>query len=295
MALITFAVSSIGYLAEHGPRETLRFWVHSHFPHALNLSSAGGELLTLLSPRYQNLPTAIRLVTPPGWDWRHQSRPREPILLENNVLHGARWRADLSRAPCWRPSAERTQSGLSLNAFLGVYPALASQLVLYCRQREVRSNLQLLPGWPADARAPRLNVEHTQAELESGVAELIGYGAGLTPDGDDYLLGYLAALRSWQHIDAIAQHLKLLRPAIKNQLHRTTNISRHYLGLALQGHYSEPVDHLITVLIRGGAAVDVALSANKVMEFGSSSGVDCLGGFLHGIRSLESVEREETS
>jgi hypothetical protein len=289
MALISFSVSSIGYLAEHGPRETTRFWVHSHFQHALNLSAPSGELLTLLSPRYQNLPTAIRVVTPPGWDWRHQSRPREPILLEGNVLRGTRWRADLSQAPCWRPSAERAQGTRSLTGFLGVYPALASQLALYCRQREVRSNLQLLPGWPADGRAPRLNIGDEKAVLESGVSELIGYGSGLTPDGDDYLLGYLAALQPWQHIDAIREHLKLLRPAIRSQLHKTTSISRHYLTLALQGHFSEPVDHLTSTLLRGRPAVEIAMSAIKVMEFGASSGVDCLGGFLHGIRALEAI------
>src|ERR1700730_17793520 len=102
MRLITFTVCSIGYLVEHGPRETLRFWVHSRFQHALNLSSAGGELLTLLGLRCQTLPTAIRLETPPGWDWCHQSYSRQPITLENNELRGALWRADLSRAPCWR-------------------------------------------------------------------------------------------------------------------------------------------------------------------------------------------------
>jgi hypothetical protein len=104
--LLTFPVCSVGYMAEHGPRETLRFWVHSCFQHAMNMSSASGELLTLLSPRYQNLPTAIRLSTPPGWDWRHQAHSRQPITLENNELRGALWRANLSRAPCWRPGTD---------------------------------------------------------------------------------------------------------------------------------------------------------------------------------------------
>ena len=300
MALITFSVCSVGYLAEHGPRETLRFWVHSRFQHALNLSSASGELLTLLSPRCQNLPTAIRLETPAGWDWRHQSHSRQPITLENNVLRGALWRADLNRAPCWRPGADRTHSGNPLGGtpligVLAAYPALATQLSHYCRLREVRSNLQLLPDWPSGGRVPHLNLGDEKTALDRGVSELIGYGSGLTPDGDDYLLGYVAALWPWQHIDSVGTHLKQLRAAIKSQLHRTTGISRHYLGLALQGHYSEPIDHLTTILMRGSTAADIGRSATKVMEFGASSGVDCLGGFLHGIRTLEAVAQEETS
>jgi hypothetical protein len=291
--LLTFPVCSVGYMAEHGPRETLRFWVHSCFEHAMNMSSASGELLTLLSPRYQNLPTAIRLATPPGWDWRHQAHSRQPITLENNELRGTLWRANLNLAPCWRPGADRVRSGQSPRVLLAAYPLLASQLLEYCMEREVRSSLQLLPGWPPGGRNPRLNPEDTRAELESGVSELIGYGAGLTPDGDDYLLGYLASLWPWQHLGAISAHLKLLRPAIKSQLHRTTSISRHYLALALQGHYSQSIDHFTTVLIHGSTPVDMKLAAINVMKFGSSSGADCLGGFLHGIRVLGKVEQKE--
>jgi hypothetical protein len=295
MRLINFTVCSVGYLAEHGPRETLRFWVHSRFQHALNLSSAGGELLTLLSPRCQNLPTAIRLETPPGWDWCHQSYSRQPITLENNELRGELWRADLSRAPCWRPGAPRARDGHALNVVLAAYPALASQLSQYCLQREVRSSLQLLPSWPSIGRVPRLNPGDASVALEGNVSELIGYGSGLTPAGDDYLFGYLAALWPWQHREPVAAHLKLLRPAINNQLHRTTSISRHYLSLALQGHYSQSIDHLTTMLISGRPPADVALSAIGVMQSGSSSGAECLAGFLHGIRTLEKVAQEEMS
>ena len=291
--LLTFPVCSVGYMAEHGPRETLRFWVHSCFQHAMNLSSASGELLTLLSPRYQNLPTAIRLSTPPGWDWRHQAHSREPVTLENNELRGTLWRANLSRAPCWRPGMDRAPGGHSLDAMLAAYPLLASQLLEYCMEREVRSSPRLLPGWPSGGRNPRLNLGDAKAELESGVSELIGYGAGLTPDGDDFLLGYLASLWPWQRLGAISAHLKLLRPAIKSQLHQTTSISRHYLELALQGHYSESIDNLTIVLIHGSPPADVKRSAINVMKFGSSSGADCLGGFLHGIRVLGKVEQKE--
>jgi hypothetical protein len=183
--------------------------------------------------------------------------------------------------------------GHSPNALLAAYPLLASQLLEYCMEREVRSSLQLLPGWPPGGRVPRLSPGDAKAELESGVSELIGYGAGLTPDGDDYLLGYLASLWPWQRLGAISAHLKLLRPAIKSQLHRTTSISRHYLELALQGHYSQSIDHLTTVLIHGSTPADVKRSAIDVMKFGSSSGADCLGGFLHGIRALGKMEQKE--
>lgn len=291
--LIPFHAASVGYLVEHGPREALHYQVHSRFQHALNLSSSSGELLTLLSPRYPNLPTAIRVATPPGWDWRHQSESR--ISLEKNVLRGGNWSADLNRVPCWRPEARRTADDLALGTVLSAYPTLASQLARRCRLHEVRSSLQLVPGWPSGGRVPRLNPGDAGLALEHGISELIGYGSGLTPDGDDYLLGYLSALWPWQRFTGIAVHLKSLRRVIRSQLYRTTSISRHYLALALQGHYSQPIDHLTNVLMRGDALSDVVNSANQVMEFGSASGVDCLAGFLHGIRTLERLTQAEVN
>ena len=176
---------------------------------------------------------------------------------------------------------------------LAAYPALASQLSHYCLQREVRRSLQLLPSGPSIGRVPRLNPGDANVALEGGVSELIGYGSGLTPAGDDYLAGYLAALWPWQHRAPVAAHLKLLRPAIKNQLHRTAGISRRYLSLALHGHYSPSIDHLTTALISGKPPANVAFAAIGVMRSGPSSGAECLAGCLHGIGTLEKVAQEE--
>src|SRR6202041_3435399 len=113
----------------------------------------------------------------------------------------------------------------ALGAVLAAYPTLASQLARRCRLHEVRSSLQLVPGWPSEGRLPRLNPGDTGLALEHGISELIGYGSGLTPDGDDYLLGYLSALWPWQRFTAIASHMKLMQDVVRLQLHRTTSIS----------------------------------------------------------------------
>ena len=74
-------------------------------------------------------------------------------------MRGTLWRANLSQAPCWRPGTDRVQGGQSPSVLLAAYPVLASQLLEYCMEREVRSSLQLLPGWPPGGRKPRLNPE----------------------------------------------------------------------------------------------------------------------------------------
>lgn len=102
--------------------------------------------------------------------------------------------------------------------------------------------------------------------------QLIGFGKGLTPDGDDYLLGYLAALWLWQLPAPLADHQYRLQQAIDQHAHNTTDISRHYLERALQGHFSEPICQLLAQLVGSASAMTIASCAEQVMQFGATSG-----------------------
>ena len=125
--------------------------------------------------------------------------------------------------------------------------------------------------------------------LERQVQKLIGFGKGLTHDGDDYLLGYLAALWLWQLPAPLADHQYRLQQAIDQHAHNTTDISRHYLERALQGHFSEPICQLLAQLVGSASAMTIASCAEQVMQFGATSGVDCLAGMLHGFRTLNTM------
>ncbi len=283
-------VLSVGYLVNFPVQETHRFQVHSCFEHALNLTAEDGSLLTLLSHHYQNLPAAIRVNAPDGWNWGQVSCRDKTVVAHNNGLFGDGWSVDLNHAVYWRP--EPLRANANHQALLQAqrhYPALVNQLVAYCLNSQITSSLQLLPEWPTTGRLPILALKDDGQALEYQVSQLIGFGHGLTPDGDDYLVGYFAALWSWQHLADVAGHLALLSQIIHGQLGKTTDISQHYLTQALQGHFSEPVSRLLAAVFKRASADEVSSSAYQVMQFGASSGVDCLAGLLHGLRSLKSI------
>jgi Protein of unknown function (DUF2877) len=287
------SVMSIGSLVDRGRGDERAYQIHSRFQKVLNLVDAQGSLLTLLGSDFQDFPTAVRVALPAGWDWQRGLDPSQLVILRDSVLQGITWSVDLNYAPRWEPASPAAQAAGSLNAVLAASRILADQLAQYCRHHGVRSALQLQPGWPG--RKPRLNVADERNAVEYTVSELIGFGSGLTPDGDDYLLGYLAALWPWQRFTAIASHLKLMQDVVRLQLHRTTSISGHFLTLALQGHYSQPIDHLTTVLMQGDSLKEVVVASNKVMEFGSASGADCLAGYINGINALETVAQPQVT
>ena len=154
-----------------------------------------------------------------------------------------------------------------------------------CLEHNVQSTLHLPDSLTHQGLAI---MEHPDA-LERQVPQLIGFGKGLTPDGDDYLLGYLAALWLWQLPAPLADHQYRLQQAIDQHAHNTTDISRHYLERALQGHFSEPICQLLAQLVGSASAMTIASCAEQVMQFGATSGVDCLAGMLHGFRTLNTM------
>lgn len=278
-----FPVLSVGYLAASRLAQGDQLQVHSGFQRSLNLRHPDGYLLSILSHDSQNLPDAIRIALPGNWDWRYHMQPGQGVRFANGTLQSERWGIVLGRSTRWCP--QRWLSG-ELAPLPHHYALLASQLSQYCQQRQIESDLQLLPDMELPGRAVKLAITDSSAQLMAQVSALIGYGRGLTPDGDDYLLGYLAALWPWRQHPAIATHDATLRSIIGSQLSRTNDISRHYLARALAGHVSQPICDLMLLLATEAAASQIQAAAQQVMQFGASSGVDCLAGLLHGLRTL---------
>lgn len=107
---------------------------------------------------------------------------------------------------------------------------------------------------------------------------LIGLGSGLTPAGDDFLTGVLAALAvgrasgSAGTYDSFAEEL---RKEITAGYDRTNDISAAFLKCAADGMFSEAVIKLFSA--EGGDAGDF-------LEIGHTSGMDSLAGIVYGLK-----------
>ena len=294
MTVTAFSALSVGYLAASRLADKDRLQVHSCFHRSLNLHHPDGYLLPLLSDDFQDLPDAIRIPVSREWDWRHRAQIGQIAIFHHGVLRGPGWSVALGDAPCWQPELMASGEPALLNA-LSHYATLARQLTEYCHQNPSESDLLLLPDMEQRGtgrnppRVVQLALTDSPEQLAAEVTALIGYGRGLTPDGDDYLLGYMAALWPWRQRPALANHDAVLRGLIGSQLARTNDISRHYLARALAGHFSAPACQLISGLGVMACSTQVQAAALEMMRFGASSGVDCLAGMLHGLRTLQST------
>jgi len=261
---VQLPVVSLGYLAKDRLAQPLT--AHSRFQHAMNLMADDGQLLTLLdASRYPNFPDAIRVQLPHGWDWRRMTGEL------TGLDHAEIWQPQITPVP----PEQRPQH----------YATLVKALI----RQPVESELMLLPGGDSTKRQPHIFVQDSTEKLTFQVLRLIGFGGGLTPDGDDYLLGYLAGLWRWQTAPRIARHYRLMQEIIASHLTRTNDISAHYLRRALDGHFSEPLCELLMLLATPASDEIVRSAAQNVMQFGASSGTDCLAGLLHGMRTLQTT------
>jgi Protein of unknown function (DUF2877) len=130
--------------------------------------------------------------------------------------------------------------------------------------------------WPAIDALVQATIAGDFDAASSTALRLIGLGPGLTPSGDDFLIGFCAALRATEH----PLHSHLAETCGQLARGRTTRIAEVFYRYAARGAYSERVQRLIASLASCGA--DLADEFEWALAWGASSGADCVLGVLLG-------------
>jgi hypothetical protein len=105
-------------------------------------------------------------------------------------------------------------------------------------------------------------------------ALITGLGTGLTPAGDDYLMGALYALWAMGRADA-----GVMAAVVETAVLRTTTLSLAWLRAAARGEASMPWHLLVQAALAGdGDGVETAVAA--ILATGASSGAAAWAGFV---------------
>lgn len=114
--------------------------------------------------------------------------------------------------------------------------------------------------------------------------KFLGLGTGLTPSGDDLILGLLLALNRWGHVlapdldvDALNQEFLALAYS------RTALISANLIDCACQGQADERLILALDGIMTGEH--NPAICASSLAEWGNTSGIDALVGMALTIQS----------
>jgi hypothetical protein len=113
--------------------------------------------------------------------------------------------------------------------------------------------------------------------------KMIGLGPGVTPSGDDVLIGFLAGLYSTTgNGQGRLAFIQAFGESLSSLSIETNEISRTYLYHAIHGRFSSSMIALLDA-IKDGKEEQLVSAANNAMRVGHSSGKDSVTGLLMGL------------
>ncbi|GBU09618.1 hypothetical protein AwWohl_07560 [Gammaproteobacteria bacterium] len=108
------------------------------------------------------------------------------------------------------------------------------------------------------------------------LVKMLGLGIGLTPSGDDFLIGLYAATCIKKSLPIDMQLL------LKKSAAATTSISQHFLQSAAHGFFSESL-LAFNQLDLNSNEEQIKKSLENVLQKGASSGLDTMLGYMSGL------------
>jgi len=106
---------------------------------------------------------------------------------------------------------------------------------------------------------------------------LLGFGQGLTPCGDDFLIGLLLTLNRWRSVILPDVDLRSLNdPLINSAYHKTTTLSANLIECAALGQADERLINFVDCLLIGCPGSDEILT--NLLDWGTSSGSNAFAG-----------------
>jgi hypothetical protein len=274
------------------PRGEFPVRLHSVFHAAVNLSSPQGDLLTVLSAEADDSPRGVRLASVEDFSALGLSAGDGGVFTVNEIaLDRPAGRTPL-RVDCGAARRLAAPQAPPLGGDDALWRSGVAQLEAL--QERAATDLRIAPlltlARPSGAMGERL----TQAALDLGrgvragrfeamrgaAARLVGLGQGLTPAGDDFLCGFLAAGYCRRAASlAPSRLLRSFAEAVRQLLGQTTDVSASFLRDALRGYVSCPLAALAEACAPGG---DLDGALLRLAAIGHSSGLDAATGFFYG-------------
>jgi len=118
-----------------------------------------------------------------------------------------------------------------------------------------------------------LKIEANNLLNPQKIKGLIGFGIGMTPSGDDFLVGLMASLKG-------SHYFNYFRKIIVKNLYRTNKVSGEFLRCASLGEFSATLAELIKA---GNDHKPPEKYLYELFKKGHTSGIESLLGFLKGL------------
>ncbi|MBT2765939.1 DUF2877 domain-containing protein [Paenibacillus sp. ISL-20] len=266
--------------------------VHSIFDRTVNLKCPNGELYTIATDNVDNAPNT--LVTDIDSFSKQGLTIGDQVYAEGDRLYvGKNQAVMLQQVHVWRskiPSYPEDEEILRSHV-------AAAQLWIEAHGKAGGMKRSAETVNPFDREMERLLRERSARLLEAlskgevnlashYAIQLIGLGPGLTPSGDDFLVGLFAVMNLTNGPLFKIRHV--CEQVVAASADRSNPISYMALKKAASGQVRESIGEFMHHMIHG-SKTEVISSLSRVLDIGSTSGTDIALGLVNGLKL--SIER----
>ena len=250
------------------------FTVHSIFSKVINFVS-GGELLSVAA---ESAGCSSSFLTIPGRNAERciscDSGPGRRCMVQAGVLHLENCTINFRNAALWKGpvSKEYRHYKKIKDENIAAFKAVLD------RKAAPQSAWSHLHG-NCKNKITGFNVIRKLHEDPSLARSLIGLGQGLTPAGDDMLVGFLSMVN---HLYENRKFVSELHEIILGSIGETVDLSAQVLANALNWDYHEYIQICIRDLCEGEKEA-VYVSTASLLSMGASSGSDIACGMYFGM------------
>jgi hypothetical protein len=271
------------------------------FNHACIVLLDGGGVVALLAPHVGHVAHGVRLaeVEPIGrcvWVGMPARIGGDGMVFGTDVvavtLSWARiWTPPVRVGMCEWNNSTFDAMALARNLLLNLAPESGSEFLAAALQ--IPRPVTALGAWVSTAlpgldRAARAHDPNTALLL---LRELIGLGPGLTPAGDDFIIGWLAGLTLAAQSPTQRKFLAAMRAGVEALSCATTPISRQHLDDACALMFSERLSDVCLAIASGASRPAVESSVAAQIAVGATSGADAAAGLMFALFDCESGRR----
>ena len=294
-------------MCEQLERQLFEARVLAVFDNACDLVTSDRDVIALVSPRIGDGPlnivvdvepgdfTTLKLETTASLGSLQRRRSEESLSHKAETLRRSTAQSNrlphlqigdlqvlLDEATVWEPrpdwDALRTRctsirSNLALLHAIALHHAPLESL-LNPKPTEKSTNCAILTTVRQAAVALRAGWDGDMAQLHKGVKQLAGLGTGLTPTGDDFLVGVMV----WARLAHPTPDV-FCETIVETAVPRTTTLSAAFLRFAAKGECSAAWHQLLAALATGSMG-ELDAATRQILAHGATSGADALAGFL---------------
>ena len=249
--------------------------VLSRHHRVVNLEDERGRLWAVVHPQIGNGPFHIVLAEQAEFAALERGAAAR---WDGRTLTAGTWRMHADAAKIWDPFLARAPRPIPAASWKAARRCAQTIMAASPLQKDMDAHT-----WTRLRQGVALLNEARQAEdaagLREAAARLTGLGPGLTPAGDDVLLGFMA--RGWIQHSAICNPYSVIRelePAWAEK-GKTSRISRAWLEHAAAGRFAEPW-HDLRAAMSAADVEAVCRAMARIAGIGATSGrLALLGAF----------------